>query len=69
MSRITHQITDVMTDGNPCCITVSPSLAKVAYSYSDRPGFGVYDVGTGTFVDFPEDNYVPHLSGQNRFCC
>jgi hypothetical protein len=48
---------------------LSPSLAKVAYSYSDRPGFGVYDVCTGTFVDFPEDNYVPHLSGQNRFCC
>jgi hypothetical protein len=65
----TGEITEVMTDGNPCCITVSPSLRKVAYEFADRPGFGVYDVGTGTVLEFPEGKYVPHLAGENRFCC
>jgi ribosomal protein S18 acetylase RimI-like enzyme len=65
----TGEISELVTDGNPCCITVSGSLGKVAYSFSDRLGFGVYDVGAGTVLDFPKDNYVPHLAGENRFCC
>lgn len=63
----TGEITELVTDGNPCCITASPSLGSVAYSFSDRPGFSVFDLGFRTTIDFPEGTYVPHLSGENRF--
>lgn len=59
-------ISDLVTEGNPCCITVSPGLGKVAYGYSDRRGLGVLDVGSGTILDLDEDVYVPHLSGEGR---
>jgi hypothetical protein len=62
----TGAITELLTDGNPCCLVVSASLGKVAYEFADRPGFGVLDVESGTVVDFPAGHYVPHLSGQNR---
>lgn len=63
------EVTEVVTEGNPCCFTVSPSSGKVAYEFTDRPGFGVYDVATSTVLNYPEGNYVPHLAGENRFCC
>jgi hypothetical protein len=66
LDAATGGITEVMTDGNPCCLVVSPSLGKVAYEFSDRPGFSVYDLESDTTVDFPEGSYVPHLAGQNR---
>jgi hypothetical protein len=62
----TGTITELLTDGNPCCLAVSASLGKVAYEFSDRPGFGVLDVESGSVLDFPAGHYVPHLSGQNR---
>ncbi|HJR44171.1 MAG TPA: hypothetical protein VJ927_01055 [Actinomycetota bacterium] len=62
----TGTITEVVTEGNPCCITASPSLGKVAYMFSDRDGFAVVDVATGAVTDHPGNVYVPHLSGQNR---
>lgn len=60
------EITELVTTGNPCCITVSPSLSKVAYPFSDQPGFSLFDVGLATAIGFPEGTYVPHLSGENR---
>jgi hypothetical protein len=60
-------ITEVVTKDNPCCITTSPRLGKVAYEFTDRPGFTVYDLESETVVDFPEGHYVPHLAGENRF--
>jgi hypothetical protein len=63
----TGAITELVSHGNPCCITVSPSLGKVAYEFTDIPGFSVFDLETSTAIDFPEGNYVPHLAGQNRF--
>jgi hypothetical protein len=65
----TGEITELVSDGNPFGARVSARLGKVAYEFVDRPGFGVYDVATGTLLDFPEGNYVPHLAGDNRFCC
>lgn len=58
------EISDLWTEGNPCCVTASPSLGKVAFSYSDRSGFGVLDLTTGDLVDF--DRNAPHLSGEGR---
>ena len=60
-------ITEVVTDGSPCCLTTSPSLGKVAYEFTDRPGFSVLDLESGSILDFPEGHYVPHLAGENRF--
>jgi hypothetical protein len=60
-------ITDVVTEGNPCCLSVSASLDKVAFLFSDRPGFTVFDLATQTAVDFPGNVFAPHLSGENRF--
>ena len=65
----TGEITELVSDGNPFGARVSARLGKVAYEFLDRPGFGVYDLATGTVLDFPEGNYVPHLAGDNRFCC
>jgi hypothetical protein len=62
----TGETTEMVTGGNPCCIVTSPSLGKVAYEFSDRPGFSVLDIESGTVVDFPEGSYAPQLSGQNR---
>jgi Tol biopolymer transport system component len=60
-------ITEVVTEGNPCCLSVSASLGKVAFLFSDRPGFKVFDLVTQTTVDFPREVFAPHLSGENRF--
>lgn len=60
-------ISEVVTEGNPCCITVSPSLGKVAYGFSDRGGFSVLDLTTRASLDYAGDVYVPHLAGENRF--
>lgn len=64
---VTGDIAELVTEGNPCCITASPSLGKIAFGYSDRRGFGVFDVTTGETLDFDEDVYTPHLSGEGRF--
>lgn len=63
----TGEITEVVTVGNPCCQTVSPALDKIAYGFTDRAGFAMFDLLTGTAVDFPGDVFNPHLSGENRF--
>jgi hypothetical protein len=60
------EVSDLLTATNPCCVTASPSLGKVAFGYSGRRGFGVLDLATGTVRDFDEDVYVPHLSGEGR---
>jgi hypothetical protein len=62
----TGDITEVVTEGNPCCTTSSPLVQKVAYQYSDKDGFSVFDLGTSTPLDFPPNNYVPHLAGESR---
>jgi hypothetical protein len=62
----TGEITDVVTDGNPCCLRVSPSSGKVVYEFSDRPGFSMLDFTSGAVIDFGENNFWPLLSGQNR---
>ena len=62
----TATITEVLTEGNPCCLSVSPALGKIAYAFSDRPGFAILDLATGTVVDFSGPAFVPHLSGENR---
>jgi hypothetical protein len=59
-------VTDLLTEGNPCCITASAALGKIAFGYSDRRGFGVVDVTTGEVLDFDDDVSVPHLSGEGR---
>ena len=59
-------ITEVLTEGNPCCLSVSPALGRVAYAFSDRTGFAMLDLELGTVVDFPAPAFVPHLSGENR---
>lgn len=62
----TGQISDVVTEGNdPCCLTTSPRQRMVAYPYSDIAGFSVLDLDDGTPLDFPPDNYQPHLSGEH----
>lgn len=61
------EITALVTDGNPCCITASPALRKVAYGFSDRDAAAMLDVDSGTEVDFGPGTFVPHLSGDNRF--
>lgn len=63
---ITGEMTYLVTEGNPCCIGVSATLGKIGYGFSDRDGFAVFDLSTGTTVDFPGEVYVPHLSGENR---
>jgi hypothetical protein len=63
----TGAINEVVTKGNPLAITTSPGLGKVAYEFTDRPGFSVYDLESEAVVDFPEGHYVPHLAGENRF--
>jgi hypothetical protein len=63
----TGAITEVITKGSPFALTTSPGLGKVAYEFTDRPGFSVYDLESESVVDFPEGNYVPHLAGENRF--
>lgn len=60
------EIAELVTEGNPCCITASPSLGKVAFGFSDRRGFAVVDVDSGETVDFDEDVFVPHLAGEGR---
>ena len=62
----TGAITEVVTDGNPCCITVSPNQQKVAYQFSDKDGFSVFDLDTLTAQDHPQGHYVPHLAGEGR---
>lgn len=59
-------ITDLLTEGNPCCVTASPSLGKLAYVFSDRPGFAVLDLTTGEILDVGEDVSAPRLSGEGR---
>lgn len=59
-------ITDLLTEGNPCCITASPALGKVAFPYSDRLGFGVLDATTGEVLDVAEDVSPAHLAGEGR---
>lgn len=66
IETVTGEIADLVTQGNPCCITTSPSLGKVAFGFSDRRGFAVVDVGSGATVDFDEDVFVPHLAGEGR---
>ena len=61
------EITEVLTNGNPCCITTSPALGMVAYAFSDRDGSAMFDVNLQTEVDLGTDIYVPHLSGERRF--
>lgn len=60
------EIADLLTEGNPCCVTASPTLGKVAFSYSDRAVFAVLDLATGEVTEFDEGEYVPHLSGEGR---
>ncbi|HYP22701.1 MAG TPA: hypothetical protein VEV43_03935 [Actinomycetota bacterium] len=60
------EVTELLTAGNPCCITASPSLGKVAYGFSDRAGFAVLEVATGEVVEFDAGAYVPHLAGEGR---
>jgi hypothetical protein len=62
----TGAVTDVVTDGNPCCITVSPSLGLVAYSFTDADGFSVLELGSGAITNFSAGTFVPHLAGENR---
>ena len=59
-------VSDLLTEGNPCCITASPSLGKVAYGFSDRRGLAVLDVASGEILDMDADVYAPHLSGEGR---
>lgn len=63
----TGAVSEVVTEGNPCCITVSPSLMKVAFPFSDRDGFNVLDLPSGATLEFPAGSYVAHLAGENRF--
>lgn len=58
--------TDLVTEGNPCCVTSSPSLGKIAFGFADRPGFAMLDLASGEVVDFDGEVYVPHLSGEGR---
>lgn len=60
------EVTELLTAGNPCCITASPSLGKVAYGFSDQAGFSVLDVATNEVVEFDTGAYVPHLAGEGR---
>lgn len=66
MDAASGTITELLTEGNPCCLTTSPGLGKVAYGFSDRRGFGVLDVASGEVLDMDADVYVPHLSGEGR---
>lgn len=63
----TGEETELITEGNPCCITVSPTLRKVAYAFSDSGGFAVHDLDSGATIEFPGEAYVPHLSDESRF--
>lgn len=60
------EVAELLTTGNPCCITASPSLGKVAFGFSDQAGFSVLDVATGEIVEFDAGAYVPHLAGEGR---
>ena len=60
-------VTDLLTEGNPCCVTASPALGKVAFSFSDEAGFGVLDLETNDVMRFDAGTYVPHLAGEGRF--
>lgn len=60
------EVTDLLTEGNPCCVTASPSAGKVAFGFSDEAGFGVLDVTTGEVTEFGADKFVPHLAGEGR---
>lgn len=59
-------VSDLLTEGNPCCVTASPSLGKVAFSFSDEAGFGVLDLATLEVTPFDAGAYVPHLAGEGR---
>jgi hypothetical protein len=59
-------VSDLLTEGNPCCVTASPSLGKVAFSFSDDAGFGVLDLATLEVTPFDAGAYVPHLAGEGR---
>lgn len=59
-------ISEVITEGNPCCLSVSPSLGKVAYEFSDTEGVAMLDLSTGAVLEFPGETYVPHLADENR---
>lgn len=59
-------VSDLLTEGNPCCVTASPTLGKVAFSFSDEAGFGVLDLESLAVTRFEEGAYVPHLAGEGR---
>ena len=61
------EITELWTQGNPCCISASPSAGKVAYSFSDREGAAMLDVNRLAELDLGFDALVPHVSGESRF--
>lgn len=63
----TGAISDLVTEGNPCCLTASSTLGRIGYLFSDIGGFSMLDLVSGTAVDVPEPAYVPRLSGDNRF--
>ena len=66
MDAASGTITELLTEGNPCCVTSSPSLGRIAFGFSDRPGFAMLDLESGEVVDFEGQVYVPHLSGEGR---
>ncbi|HEV2755428.1 MAG TPA: hypothetical protein VG318_06590 [Actinomycetota bacterium] len=66
IDTVSGTISDLLTAGNPCCITTSPAAGKVAFGYSDRRGLGMLDVASGTVLDVDDDVFVPHLAGEGR---
>lgn len=62
----TGAISDVVTEGNPCCLSASPALGVIAYAFSDRGGLAVFDLASGTVTNLDGDVFVPHVSGENR---
>jgi hypothetical protein len=62
----TGEIADLLTDGNPCCVTTSPGLGKIAYGFSDDAGSEMLDLATGEVVELGPGAYVPHLAGEGR---
>lgn len=60
----TGEMTDLHTSGNPCCPTTSPDLGLAAWTYNDRDGATIMDIGTGQTFDLPPGSLLPHLSGE-----
>jgi hypothetical protein len=62
----TRAVEELLTDGNPCCISVSATQRIVAYPFTDVDGFSMLDIETMDVTDFPQDAGPPQLSGENR---